>query len=116
MRDVAWVYGHEKQILLDGTFGVCDSRVLLFILMGIDKQRKGVPLAFLLFSAPSGNSFKPSGYDHYIETASEMEDSLERNTNTPYSPAIAITDTDYKERKALLAVFPDTVHVALPRG
>ncbi|KAJ7116154.1 hypothetical protein C8R43DRAFT_961000 [Mycena crocata] len=54
MDEAAWKYGHESRIILDGTFGVCSSRMLLFIAMGIDKDGHGVPLAFFLFSAPTG--------------------------------------------------------------
>lgn len=67
MKEVAWRYGHDQQILLDGTFGVCNSKILLFIGMGLDEEKKGVPLAFLLFSAPSGNKFTPAGYDTAIQ-------------------------------------------------
>ena len=55
MKDAAWCYGHKSQVMLDGTFGICDKKMLLFILMGVDEKKKGVPLAFLLFSAPGGN-------------------------------------------------------------
>jgi hypothetical protein len=55
MDDAAWVYGHNSQVILDGTFGVCSTRLLLFIVMGVDEHGRGVPLAMLLFSAPTGN-------------------------------------------------------------
>ncbi|KAJ7799042.1 hypothetical protein B0H13DRAFT_2391323 [Mycena leptocephala] len=55
MKEAAWKHGYRSQIVVDGTFGVCDSRLLLFIVMGINEDKKGVPLAFLLFSAPAGN-------------------------------------------------------------
>jgi hypothetical protein len=47
MRETAWRYGHENQIIVDGTFGVCDSRILLFIIMVVDENKKGIPVAFL---------------------------------------------------------------------
>lgn len=52
MNEAAWKYAYRSQIILDGTFGICDKRLLLFIVMGIDEHRRGVPLAFLIFSAP----------------------------------------------------------------
>ena len=55
MSEGAWKYSHKSQIILDDTFGVCNNNILLFIMMGVDEQGKGVPLVFLLFSAPSGN-------------------------------------------------------------
>jgi hypothetical protein len=65
MKEASWKYGYRSQIILDGTFqvGVCDKRLLLFIVMGVDENKRGVPLAFLFFSAPSGNQQSSAGYD-----------------------------------------------------
>jgi hypothetical protein len=68
MNEAAWKYGHENQIIVDGTFGICNSRILLFIIMAIDENRKGVPVAFLMFSAPTGNKQLSAGYDTAILT------------------------------------------------
>ncbi|KAJ7679886.1 hypothetical protein B0H17DRAFT_1138902 [Mycena rosella] len=68
MNAAAWKYGHENQIMLDGTFGICDSRLLLFIVMVIDENRRGVPVAFLMFSAPTGKKQSSSGYNTEILT------------------------------------------------
>lgn len=54
MRRATWKYAHGSQLILDGTFGLCNRKVLL-ILMAVDEKKHGVALAFLLFSAPSGN-------------------------------------------------------------
>ena len=62
MNTVAWKYTHGKQLILDGTFGVCSSCLLLFI-MGINEDQKGVPLALSLFSAPTGNKATHVGYN-----------------------------------------------------
>ncbi|KAF9030851.1 hypothetical protein BDZ89DRAFT_1132191 [Hymenopellis radicata] len=91
MKGMAWKYGHQSQILLDGTFGLCDSKLLLFILMGIDEDGHGVPLAFLFFSAPSGNKHTAAGYDTKI-LAKLLQ--------------LWVANTDMKERGALLQVFP----------
>ncbi|CUA78041.1 hypothetical protein RSOLAG22IIIB_13012 [Rhizoctonia solani] len=108
MKEAAWRYGHQRQILLDGTFGVCDRRLLLFIVMGIDKQNHGVPLAFLLFSAPGGNKATQSGYNTLIlvKVLGRWKDSLTLYRQQAFAPAVAITDTDFKERGALVDVFP----------
>lgn len=66
MRDAVWRYSHQSQIILDSTFGLCDSKMLLFIVMGIDKKGRGVPLVFMMFSAPSGNQKTLFGYDTKI--------------------------------------------------
>ncbi|KAJ7735193.1 hypothetical protein B0H16DRAFT_1731455 [Mycena metata] len=114
MNAAAWKYGHEDQIILDGTFGICDSRLLLFIVMVVDEDRKGVPVAFLMFSAPSGNKQSSSGYNTEILTKllREWKTSLTKCAQrhgfpgVVFCPYTCITDTDLKERGALFAVFP----------
>ena len=66
MRDAAWCYIHQKQLIFDGTFGVVSSQMLLFIALGVDESGKGIPVAFFLFSAPSGNQVMHAGYDSSI--------------------------------------------------
>ncbi|KAJ7163718.1 hypothetical protein C8R46DRAFT_998727 [Mycena filopes] len=115
MNRAAWRYGHDSQIILDGTFGVCDSRLLLFIVMAVDENRKGVPVAFLLFSAPGGNKQTSSGYDTKILTKllGKWSESLNKCGHlygfpgVIFRPLSAITDTDLKERGALIIIFPD---------
>jgi hypothetical protein len=110
MKEAAWKYGYQSQIMLDGTFGICDKRVLLFIIMGVDGNRRGVPLAFLLFSAPSGNKHTAAGYDTAIlaKLLKEWRSSLEayRGGKSFYA-LVATTDTDLKERGALLIAIPE---------
>lgn len=65
-RDLAWLFGHENILLLDGTFGVCNRKILFFILMILDQQRQGIPIAYFIFSPPSQNKCTSSGYDHKI--------------------------------------------------
>ncbi|KAL0956114.1 hypothetical protein HGRIS_002282 [Hohenbuehelia grisea] len=103
MDEAAWKYGHQSQIILDGTFGICSVRMLLFITLAVDEDGKGVPLAFLLFSAPTGNRATHAGYNTEIlqELLSKWQQRLS-NTRRRFTPAVAITDTDTKERKKLL--------------
>jgi hypothetical protein len=35
MREATWKYGHNRQILMDLTFGVCSARVLLIVIMAL---------------------------------------------------------------------------------
>lgn len=110
MRTAAWKFVHQKQLVLDGTFGVCDSRVLLFIALGLDDENKGVPLAFFLFSAPSGNQATHAGYDTNVlhELLMAWRDSLGKSPNgLIFTPRVAITDTDTKERASLTLTWPD---------
>jgi hypothetical protein len=108
MREASWLYGHKSQIILDGTFGLCDKRLLLFIVMGLDEERRGVPLAFLLFSAPTGNRQTSAGYNTDIITQllRKWRESLGKRDGEVFIPLVAITDTDLIERAALLRVFP----------
>jgi hypothetical protein len=101
MDAAAWKYAHGSQIILDGTFGVCSSRLLLFI--AIDEEGKGVPLAFFLFSAPSGNRATHAGYNWEIlrELLGKWKAHLSKGCSCIFTPLIAITDTDTKERGAL---------------
>ncbi|KAF8804230.1 hypothetical protein BYT27DRAFT_7214085 [Phlegmacium glaucopus] len=104
----AWKYAHQSQIVLDGTFGVCSSRLLLFIALARDEDGKGVPVTFLLFSAPTGNRATHAGYNTAIlqKLLSQWERHLSNGSETPFTPLVAITDTDTKERGALLNVWP----------
>lgn len=110
MKEAAWEIAHRFITLLDGTFGVCSAKLLLFILMGIDKRNRGIPLAFLLFSAPSNNKTTSSGYDHEIlrKLLESWKCSLGTRNGESFAPAVIITDTDAKERKAGAIVFPQT--------
>src|SRR6266542_3582857 len=65
-QQCAWQYGHQNLILLHGTFGVSDCRILLFILMVLDQENHGIPICFLLFSPPGGSVRTSSNYDHSI--------------------------------------------------
>lgn len=108
MREAAWKYGHHNQILLDGTFGVCDKKMLLFIAMGVDEANRGVPLAFFLFSAPSENKKTSAGYDTDVleRMLTHWKTSQGSRNEETFEPLVGITDTDLMERGALLRVFP----------
>ncbi|KAF8587603.1 hypothetical protein K439DRAFT_1298945, partial [Ramaria rubella] len=111
MVDAAWKYAHKKQIILDGTFGVCDRQMLLFIALGVNETGKGVPLAFLLFLAPTGNKATQAGYDTTVlyELLKAWRDSLGTQNSEIFKPTIVITDTDTKERGALILLWPDII-------
>ena len=68
MVDAAWKFAHvspsllkvdisshssenilqNKQIVMDGTFGFCYSKLLVFIVLAIDTNKKGIPLCMML--------------------------------------------------------------------
>ncbi|EIW63778.1 uncharacterized protein TRAVEDRAFT_97696, partial [Trametes versicolor FP-101664 SS1] len=114
MRTAAWKYCHQKQLVLDGTFGVCTSKLLLWIAMGVDEAHHGVPVAMFLFSAPSGNRATHAGYDTEIltEILGSWRDWMGKSpdeANIPFEPFVAMTDTDQKERGALLNLWPNII-------
>ncbi|EIM80782.1 uncharacterized protein STEHIDRAFT_115633 [Stereum hirsutum FP-91666 SS1] len=102
------------QMILDGTFGVSTSRLLLFIAMGIDEERKGVPIALFLFSAPTGNRATHAGYDTKILTEllthwKQWMTKRKSAAGRTFGPGTVITDTDTKERGALSIVWPNII-------
>ncbi|EPQ52685.1 hypothetical protein GLOTRDRAFT_122648 [Gloeophyllum trabeum ATCC 11539] len=110
MDESAWRIAHHSLVMLDGTFGLCSSRLLLFVTMGVDGDGKGVPLALFLFSAPTGNRASHAGYNREIlrELLTHWRNHLSCTCpDTPFTPFVAITDTDVKERLALLDVWPN---------
>ncbi|KAF0555929.1 sugar transporter [Gigaspora margarita] len=49
-QEYIWKYGHQNLILVNGTFGISKYKLLLFIIMVIDKNNKGVPITlFFLY-------------------------------------------------------------------
>ncbi|KAI0764222.1 hypothetical protein BD413DRAFT_433493, partial [Trametes elegans] len=131
MRTAAWKYCHRRQLILDGTFGLCDSRLLLWIAMGVDENNSGIPVAMFLFSAPTGSKATHAGYDTAVlaELLITWRDWLseprpqpgdgpaaggssvgnppnQQVPNACFEPYVAITDTDAKERGALLRAWP----------
>jgi hypothetical protein len=111
MEQAAWAYVHKSQLILDGTFGVSSSRLLLWIAMGLDAQGKGIPVAMFLFSAPAGSLATHSGYNigilsHLLKTWKDWLSSRGSAANRIFEPAVAITDTDVKERGALTLTWP----------
>lgn len=111
MREAAWKYCHGKQLILDGTFGVCTSRLLLWIAMGVDEAGHGIPVALFLFSAPTGTRATHAGYDTNIitELLTEWKTWMGTREDGGFAPCVGMTDSDTKERAALLRVWPDII-------
>ena len=112
MRKAAWKYCHKQQLVLDGTFGLCSSRLLLWIAMGVDESRSGVPVALFLFSASTGAKATHASYNTKIlsELLGRWRDWMNESPpslGASFQPAAAMTDTDMKERGALLKTWPE---------
>lgn len=112
MEQASWDYVHMGQVLLDGTFGVTNARLLLWVAMGVDKKGRGLPLALFLFSAEEGSAATHASYNTEILTelfgywkAWLSQRPLAKGRT--FTPLVAITDTDHRERGALLTHWPD---------
>ncbi len=84
----------------------------MWIALGVDESGHGVPVAMFLFSAPTGNRATHAGYDTSILTELLAEWKTWMGTTEDaivFCPYIAITDTDFKERGALLRVWPEII-------
>ncbi|CAG8796821.1 7308_t:CDS:2, partial [Racocetra persica] len=118
-QEYAWKYGHNNLILVDGTFGISKHKLLLFIIMIIDENNKGIPVAFILFTPPQNNRLTSSGYDSKIleKLFIIFHDKISYNYNLSqssstlitFTPLVAMTDADVKERKPLLKVWPGII-------
>ena len=63
---LAWQYGHNRIILMDGTFNVTEKNVLLFIIMVLDELWRGLPVAYILFTAEHGAKKADASYSAKI--------------------------------------------------
>lgn len=53
-RDVAWRYGHRKQVLMNGRIGQLSSRTFVFTLTVISNRSFHIPIAYILFGGNPG--------------------------------------------------------------
>ncbi|CAB4488981.1 unnamed protein product [Rhizophagus irregularis] len=113
-RELAWELGHNKILHLDGTFVISNKKILLFVLLVLDEQNKGIPIGYLLFSAAGGTHKASSSYNHIIlkELLLYYKHRLEQEKWYKFTQKVAMTDCDHKERKALIEVWPD-IHLIL---
>ncbi|KAJ3869202.1 hypothetical protein EV359DRAFT_76897 [Lentinula novae-zelandiae] len=103
-------YAHHSQLILDGTFGVCSARLLLFIALAVDESNKGVPIALFLFSAETGTKATHASYNTAILEKLIQTWKLRLETKFgSFEPYSAITDTDTKERGALVRIWPQII-------
>ena len=111
MKKAAWRYCHRKQVMIDGTFGLSTSRLLLWVALGVDERNRGVPVALFLFSAPTGNRATHAGYDTKIigEIMSIWRDWMGTQDGVLFCPLSALTDTDVKERGGLIIAWKNII-------
>ena len=109
MQAAAWKFGHNKQILMDLTFGVCSARALLIILMVIDDSGVGIPICFSLFTARESAKAVHADYDTAILDRLLRLFKERMGTNElgeQLNIKVGNTDNDIRERTALTNNFP----------
>ncbi|CAB4476296.1 unnamed protein product [Rhizophagus irregularis] len=113
-RDLAWKFGHQKILHMDGTFGISNKKILLFTLLILDNQKRGIPIGYLLFSAAGDAQRTSSSYNNLIlkELLLHYKNKLEQENGCKFTPKVAITDCDHKERHTLIEVWPN-IHLIL---
>ncbi|KAJ7183914.1 hypothetical protein C8R46DRAFT_1210048 [Mycena filopes] len=103
-RLAAWRYGHKKQVLMDLTFGVCSGRVLLAILMAIDKNNHGVPIGQIIFTARKSAKAVHADYNGQLlkDVLGKYKAGLGKNAEgEEFTMEVASTDNDPRERFGL---------------
>ncbi|KAJ7136679.1 hypothetical protein C8R44DRAFT_608573, partial [Mycena epipterygia] len=106
-RLAAWRYGHKKQVLMDLTFGVCSGCVLLAILMAIDENNHGIPIAEILFSAQKRAKAVHADYDSALieEVLGKWKAGMGTNAaGEAFEICVSSTDNDLRTKH--LAVIP----------
>lgn len=95
---------------MDGTFGVCSARVLLFILMVIDNCNRGIPVAFYLFSAKEDHTAVHASYNTAVlaEGVQRFKEALGKNAaGEEFDITVANIDNDSREQYAISAFWPN---------
>lgn len=88
-RNLAWSYGHQNILLLDGTFGICNRKILFFIILILDEKLQGIPIAYFIFSPPSGKCVQ-GGYNYAIlqKFLNKFKDILGMKNEISFTPKV----------------------------
>lgn len=91
-RDLAWKFGHQKILHMDGTFGISNKKILLFTLLILDNQKRGIPIGYLLFSAAGDAQRTSSSYNNLIlkELLLHYKNKLEQENGCKFTPKVII--------------------------
>ncbi|KAL1756899.1 hypothetical protein FB107DRAFT_210336 [Schizophyllum commune] len=105
----AWRFGHKNLVLTDLTFGFCSARALLSILMVLDSKGRGLPIAFIIFTARKHARAVHADYDTEVLTRlyGLFKTRLGKNSDgEEIQFRVAVTDMDPRERHALQHHWP----------
>ncbi|CAG8444878.1 386_t:CDS:2 [Diversispora eburnea] len=113
---LAKLYGHQKSIILDGTFPTGNKKIQLYIIMVIDERGKGIPVGYLLFTRPGNPEVTGTSNQDYTILKKLLEEYKIQLTNDQqeprvmFTPKVAIIDFDYVERTAVSEIW-NRIHV-----
>ncbi|KAL1698226.1 hypothetical protein EV121DRAFT_218494, partial [Schizophyllum commune] len=105
----AWCFDHKNIVLTDLMFGFCSARTLLSILMVLDLKGRGLPIAFIIFTARKHARAVHADYDTEILTRlyGLFKTRLGKNSDgEEIQFSIAVTDMDSRKRHALQHHWP----------
>jgi hypothetical protein len=109
---MAWEHGHHQQMLMDSTFGVCSARILLFILMVINKQNKGIPVATIMFMARKEAQATHTDYNTELlkDLLAHWKAGMGKHLQTgeEFIISVANTDNDPRKRNTLSSNWPNS--------
>ncbi|KAF4564826.1 hypothetical protein EYR40_010998 [Pleurotus pulmonarius] len=108
-QEMAWRFGHKQQVLMDGTFGLCSSCILVFFLLVIDDRNIGVPVGTIIFSPKTDAKAGHASYDQGILTflLGKFKMGMGLQNGEEFRVDIGTTDNDKRERYALENQWPD---------
>jgi hypothetical protein len=109
-QEMAWKYGHKSQMLMDGTFGVCSTSVLVFFLMVVDDCNTGVPVATILFTPKKDAKAGHASYDGPLirDLLEQWKAGMGKNEDgETFEICVGNTDNDTRERFALAEIWPN---------
>ncbi|KAJ3259513.1 hypothetical protein HK104_006918, partial [Borealophlyctis nickersoniae] len=87
-RALAWNHANGNVIMVDGTFGISKHKLLLFIVLTLNENKHVIPLAYFVFSPPTGNKQTSSGYDGAVLTRlfAKYRAGLEKDADLKFEP------------------------------
>ena len=103
-HQMAWAYGHQKQMMLDGMFGICSTCMLVFFLMAVDDRNIGVPVATIIFTPKKDAKAGHASYDGPLlaRFLQHWKDGMGKNAaGEDFEIKVANTDNDPRERHGL---------------
>jgi hypothetical protein len=110
-RDIAWEHGHQKQVIMDLTFGFCAACTLLAILLVLDRSGQGLPVALIIFTARKEAKATHADYNGelLLRLLEKWKHGMGKHliTGEEFSITVANTDNDARECHGFQANWPN---------